>query len=87
MNCKPGDLALIVRTNKDHTDCLGTIVLVGASYVVDDIAQWFITWPGQKPKSCNATKTQYAPDSCLKPVSGLPLDEEVPVEVIISNEV
>jgi hypothetical protein len=84
MNCKTGDLAIVIDAGEDYQDCIGTIVLVGEACYSHGPDAWYITWPGQKPKSCTE-RQQDCPDRCLKPVSGLPLHDEVPEE--ISNKV
>lgn len=77
MNVKAGDLAIIISTNPPHDDCLGRIVTaLDMSYKYLNEAYWRVEFAGSPPTSTARSHNVYVRDSCLKPVSGLPLTED-----------
>lgn len=81
MNCKPGDLAIVIRTSMLYIDWVGTIVKVGERYPYScSMPTWYVTWPGRKPISCKGS-TQGCWDVDLRPVSGLSLQEDEQTDI------
>ena len=87
-NVKVGDLAIVVKAYVKEN--LGKIcTVVSASNIDNPDFQWFVEFPYAIDWGGNASTrystTGYAGDDCLRPVSGLPMeeiiDEEAPVDV------
>lgn len=84
MNCKPGDLAILIRANLPEN--LGAILEVirpcehyGAEYWV---CRSITPRRGVIGSRVVYAKTEHsAPDSWLMPISGMPIDDEVPNEI------
>jgi hypothetical protein len=85
MNCKPGDLAIIINTDKNKDWGLGKIVKVLKPNPKFPNTHWLIECPPPYPAGVDPAKGFSIMDSCLKPVSGLPLKEEALLEDIIPN--
>lgn len=77
MNCKPGDLAYIVKAVSNHADCIGRIVNVLAR--AREHGQWSVEFVGEKPLSVASRRMIVAEDAGLRPISGVPIDDETPV--------
>ena len=90
MNCKPGDLAIIVRS--EFSEDIGTICEVlyqcdPLEWVDPEIPEW--TCKSERISRVMDSDTGEIrlaidfdiPDAWLRPVSGLPIDEEVKDEV------
>jgi len=87
MNCKPGDLAIIVKSMVPAN--IGKIVMVLKFYKTDDRfgPLWFVD--GENISEAvglrdldyrvrrDSARPLYGPDDWMKPVSGLPVDDEV----------
>lgn len=92
MNCKPGDLAIIIHDPDFKGQDLGKLVEVikGEGLDCDGDYCWECQ-PLSPLTGCDEGRVETnltlidIPDAWLKPVSGLPLDEEVLEE--ISNKV
>lgn len=88
MNCKLGDLAIVVRD--DHVENIGRIVeIVDAAKCLMDAPAWLckargepliITWIDRAPQTFR-DYTAEAYDSDLMPVSGIPVTDDVTDEV------
>lgn len=95
MNCKPGDLAIIIHDPQTKGRDLGKLVEVIQSMGRDEDYDYCWECQPLSPLAGWDDDGRYVenldliniPDTWLKPVSGLPLDEEVPDKVVISNEV
>ncbi|AJG19051.1 hypothetical protein [Cupriavidus basilensis] len=88
MNCKPGDLAYIVRD--PYPENLGRVVkVVGAPQWIDDGPAWFCQATGGPLRVMNIDRpretlrdTEFdCYDSDLRPISGVPVEDEVSDEV------
>jgi len=83
MNCKPGDLAFVVRGTQP-----GVVVTVEkiADPFPDGSAAWFATSRQmvktikRRSRKLSMSDRFRVRDSWLRPITGLPLDEETPVE-------
>lgn len=78
MNCKPGDLAIVISAAPAYQDVIGRIVRV----VEWDglLSAWVIQFVGSIPESCAWHRGSAALDAALRPVSGLPDTEETDTE-------
>jgi hypothetical protein len=80
MNCKPGDIAIVVRTGKYTTGMLDKIIRVIArgpdvSRVPGLDLDITATWVYEPIlKSDFGSDVLYANDSCLRPINGGPID-------------
>jgi len=87
LNCKPGDLAIVVRS--DVNGDIGTIVEVLHRSFVDDDGdhQWLTKWPrptrafGHHSGREMLVVETFIPDAWLRPVSGLPITDDIKDEV------
>lgn len=84
MNCKPGDLAYIVG---GYPENIGAIVTVSAPEF-DKSAElnrriWIVTFRGElRAKRTHVAKERGCiPDSYLRPISGVPVTDDVTDEV------
>lgn len=50
MNCKPGDLAVVVKTHCEAMDLLGKVILVGAAEPAMALPHWRAVPPVIDPK-------------------------------------
>lgn len=95
MNCKPGDIAIIIHDPDTKGRDLGKLVEVMQPMGWDEGLDYCWECQPLSPLTGWDDDGRYVenlgliniPDAWLKPVSGLPLLDEVPDEVIISNEV
>ncbi|MDR5801187.1 hypothetical protein [Caballeronia sp. LZ001] len=86
MNCKPGDLAYIVEGPSEN---LGKVVEVksGFGFYKDEGYCWNIVCRsklvaiGEIDGKVHRVKEGFIPDKSLRPISGVPLDDETPVAV------
>jgi hypothetical protein len=98
MNCKPGDLAYIVRASEFCADCIGRIVKVlgvasGPTPFAPDIACWDVEFVGPEPASIrfqlaagSLPGATNCPDDCLRPINGVRLRDEQLDEVPHATE-
>ncbi len=86
MNCKPGDLAIITNTFPHHRDAIGRIVNVVGTCPIDGCS-WAITFVGDPPESAKPATYFYILDNKLRPVSGLPDNEDIDIEQPIKDVV
>ena len=84
MNCKPGDLAIIVADGQGGaSDAIGMIVEVQAARVSVAGPGWLVKMQERKTVEVWATgeKTTtdllIVADAWLRPISGIPIDDEV----------
>jgi len=86
MNCKPGDLAIVIGDDDDQN--VGRIVrVVGPAKWVDGSAWWcsvegaplLVRQYDDYERTYLANNADIYDDR-LRPITGLPLDEETPVE-------
>lgn len=83
MNCKPGDLAIVIKASVPQN--IGKIVRVlcakesGVSWFIDCDAE-YVTRAGRVVRR-DPMRDLFAPDAWLKPVSGLPITDDVTNEV------
>lgn len=81
MNCKPGDLAIIINVHEeDYLDWIGRIVECGKKYQHKEFWVFDIQWVGSKPASCKG-RTQAIWEKWLRPISGLPMEEETELKL------
>lgn len=89
MNCKPGDLAILIHASvKDN---IGMIVSVGESAGCREgySACWYIKASPKKVTIGNAVRAfkpdeaLWCPDEWLRPVSGLPVTDDIIDEVTV----
>ncbi len=93
MNCKPGDLAIIIQS--EISENIGRIVHVGGpyGYAFDGVFRWVITAEGAPMRGCVANgqfvdaNTGFIEDYMLRPVSGLPINDETPIEINVPEAV
>ncbi|MBR8344681.1 hypothetical protein [Burkholderia ambifaria] len=88
MNCKLGDLAIVVRD--DHEENIGRVVeIVAAAKFLTDAPAWLcqargeplvITWIDRAPQTF-LDHTAEAYDADLMPISGVPVTDNVTDEV------
>lgn len=88
MNCKPKDLAIVIRADA-VPELIGQVVeVIRASVIGCPYGPvWVVRF--QTPKffpcmftgACIITTDADCPDAWLKPISGLPIDDDVPDEV------
>lgn len=78
MNCKPGDLAIVIQALPEHQDVIGRIVNVLAWDSAE--ADWEIGFSGALPASCEPYAHIFCADDSLRPVSGLPDTEDTDTE-------
>ncbi|MGF6837034.1 hypothetical protein QF001_000901 [Paraburkholderia youngii] len=91
MNCKPGDLAIQIRSTSGNE---GRIVKVlsflgsdpfyeGFRWCIGAGPCWLVEYQGTGGTSIRGKrmKTMPCPDSRLRPISGVPVDEDVTNEV------
>lgn len=91
MNCKPGQMAIIVRSAKAHSCCAQKIgapvqvsqLLQPTSWVLDALVMiegpiWMLASPLSCPHRDSPCPTgfEWVPDACLKPIDGTGLDAE-----------
>lgn len=86
MNCKPGDLAIVTYT--PNGECVGSVVKIKEGWGLYDDFGYLWTVEHMHPVRCtrdgifSGMKTiSQCPDKWLKPVSGLPIDDEVTDDV------
>ena len=89
MNCKPGDLAIVIKS--DYPADIGMIVRVvgpaADAWVHDDVPEWLVESDRISVVADYDTGTEKLsldfdiPDAWLRPISGLPVDEETRDEV------
>lgn len=87
MNCKAGDLAYIVDSS--FPENIGRVVEVIGAYGMfrDEGFCWNIranlplTGEGELDGTIMRLCEGFIPDACLRPISGVPLEDEVPVSV------
>lgn len=79
MNCKPGDLAVIVRWygHADYSDCVGRIVRVMRA----SEGRWGIGWLLEAPVVIKAGTFDHVADDCLRPIR----DNDATDETLIGN--
>lgn len=85
MNCKPGDLAIIIAGELSERN-VGAIVEV---LRIDDRETFLSETPTWRVRACNPlhrmdgqiTTDGCVADSLLRPVSGLPVDEDVTEDI------
>lgn len=76
MNVKQGDLAVVIRC-RDYPQAIGRVVdVVSPHKNIPDA--WVIRFKGSTPEGIDCMKDGVVGvmDHCLKPVSGLPMEEE-----------
>jgi hypothetical protein len=84
VNCKPDDLAIIVKTGKGFEECIGRIV---KTIEISSPSHWEIEFVGPVPaiaamhKAIQGKKGFDIPDAFLRPITGLPVDDGVKDEV------
>ncbi|TCK44003.1 hypothetical protein B0G84_2351 [Paraburkholderia sp. BL8N3] len=97
MNVKPGDLAYIVGASKLAGRIVEVIsrAPIGVDFALPDgytqsaqRYEWvihFVGAPVEAPTGVGSRMTNYgcAPDSKLRPISGVPLNDETPIETNI----
>ncbi|CAJ0701664.1 hypothetical protein LMG19089_02895 [Ralstonia edaphis] len=83
MNCKPGDLAYIVRATPSTQEAVGVIVeVIGRGRDIDDMPAWNVRVPERFEISSRATGQKSfmnrvnVPDAWLRPISGVPVHDE-----------
>ena len=89
MNCKPGDLAIVTKASRESN--IGKIVRVIGVYSHEENG---IAWEVEcetvvevvgcrslRPKSRNPKNPLIAWDAWLRPITGLPIDEETREEL------
>ncbi|MCM2493294.1 hypothetical protein ACVCIH_17740 [Burkholderia glumae] len=85
MNCKPGDLAYIVGGFPEN---FGAVVEVMGSEPDRSVKHGFVVWEvkfsGQLRGRCRTAKGLGAiPDRYLRPISGVPLTDDMTDEVVV----
>jgi hypothetical protein len=78
MRCAPGVSAYVIKVMPDHQDALGRVVEV-LSWS-DRFQRWVVRFEGLVPESLRGFDAFAARDEFLLPISGVPLDDETPVE-------
>lgn len=78
MNCKPGDLAIVIGSHPVHAETIGRIVTVISPSMYD--GEWIIEFYGNRPKCLWPDLEVLCRDDKLRPVSGLPMKYEVTKE-------
>ena len=85
MRCKPGILAYVIAAGHEHQDCIGRVVKVISWDIVS--GRWLVSFEGKTPQSIQqALRTSLfgvevlCYDDCLRPLSGLKVDEEIKQE-------
>lgn len=75
MNCKPGDLAIIVKCD-GYPQVIGSIVEVLRPHPIP--YSWRVKFVSNVPDGvdCAVGNLVGIKDYCLRPVSGLPMEEE-----------
>lgn len=88
MNCKPGDLAYIVRTTSNAEEALGVVVeVVTRGRDIDGMPSWHVQVPDRFTISHRLTGRESfknrlnVPDAWLRPISGIPIHDEQHEEV------
>jgi hypothetical protein len=79
MNCKPGDLAYVTWAAPEISDAIGRIVEVlnwNSHY-----SAWNIEFAGKRPPSLYGYATLSCNDDWLRPISGVPVHDEVTEEI------
>lgn len=88
MNCKPGDMAIVVQS--DFPEDIGMIIEVLSESHIDweGCYQWLTKWPSPSP-TCSVETGEivlrsetFVPDEWLRPVSGIPITDDVTDEVV-----
>ena len=85
MNCKPGDLAVVVTTlgYRDLDDCLGKIFRLKAVAMTDRFGpKW--SYDGARQSASHGEITHIA-DACLRPIR--PQDDDATDETLLWQEV
>ena len=75
MNCKPGDLAIVISAKPFYIETLGRIVVVIEPSIYS--GEWVIEFVGNRPKCIMPDSYVSCGDNSLRPVSGLPMQDEV----------
>jgi hypothetical protein len=78
VNCKPGYLAYLVYANPEHSDAVGRVVEVLRWST--EFSSWEIEFVGPRPVSLLCWMAPTAMDSSLRPISGVPIEDETPIE-------
>ena len=87
MNCKPGDLAIVVRADGAPAAVGRIVEVVCPAPDVDGLPAWLVQFQGVSPvrsKTTGATTLGVdadCPDAWLRPISGVPVEEEQHDEV------
>jgi hypothetical protein len=87
MNCKQGDLALVVRGPKKNlgklVTCIEMVKSPGEGWTDFKIPVWRVdqkmTWHNDRGK---VIFEPYAPDAALMPIRGMPEDERIDEEAL-----
>lgn len=73
MNCRPGDVAMVVRVGPGMKWALGRVVRVTCLHLVAHVPTWELEEPLVSP---NVYKFTLAEDCCLRPLRHHPEDDE-----------
>jgi hypothetical protein len=82
MNCKPGDLAIVVPPS-DNSGLIVRVIRPAIGDHFSGLPSWFVTSAGRpleaqrKDGSRRSAMAAQCPDAWLRPVSGLPINDEV----------
>ena len=69
MNCKPGDMALIVKTHHETESCLGRIVSLISPFVLDGELVWtYREMPLRGKYQSGSWRWIELPDAWLRPI-------------------
>lgn len=81
MNCKPGDIAYVIRAVEPMV--IGRIVRVVEWTDCDDwgFSGWIVEFVGDTSELPSSWRGAACPDANLRPISGLPVSEEARDEV------